>query len=303
MGEHVVRVRAEQQVRIDHVVVDVAVIVGRQAGDQGHGALAAQGHGLDAVPQLHRAAVEAVADFHGPGAAADEVAEARELRVRPGAVVALAVVLADELPVGLHLVGPPPAAAQLGQPEAAEIRQVLQLQAERRGGGVQVQEDEALVGAERATGTQRRGSSRPEARRLARRAAPACRRAGRSRHGRGRGCALRPAPDGSSISRDPRCRQTLKNARTRPSAPRRPGSESPPIVPVKIVPGGGDVCLPTDAEPGAAEQARLFQRRDRRRRVDAAGSVRASANGRRVAARPPAVHPRVRPSSVRVPSR
>ena len=105
MDEQVVGVDRQERQRPDQVVVDPPLVDRRHAGDRWPAVpmTAVDGHGLGVVDELHPAAL--------PRARRGEVAaevirrQLVELRVDARAVVALAVVLADELPVRIDLVG------------------------------------------------------------------------------------------------------------------------------------------------------------------------------------------------------
>jgi hypothetical protein len=114
VGEHVVGVEAEQEVRAQAVVVDAAGLLGGQTGEHAAAAAAVEGHGLGVRHELHRAA--------DPGAGAVEVpaagrrADAAQLRVDLRAVVTLVIIFEDQLPVGGELVG-----VGRGDPHAVEL--------------------------------------------------------------------------------------------------------------------------------------------------------------------------------------
>src|SRR6185437_15040197 len=93
----------------------------------------AHGHGIDAFTKLHRPAVEARTDFTLARTARHGLADPMELRVRARAVVALAVVLAEQFPVRMHVVLDALAAHELADPEAREIRKVHEVRGERHG--------------------------------------------------------------------------------------------------------------------------------------------------------------------------
>ena len=111
VGEHVVRVHRDDQVRPEDVVVDPAgfrLVTGIQ--ERPAVSLAVHRHRLATVREHHPAAL--------PRAAREEIlaqvvrGELVEKRVDPRAVVALGVVLGHDLPVGRHVVGQPGGPAQ-----------------------------------------------------------------------------------------------------------------------------------------------------------------------------------------------
>src|SRR5215203_7336177 len=103
MGHHVVRVWADQEVREELEVVNGAVLPFGQVWQHGRVALAVERHGLDALVEVHRAPDPGPLGLQVVAAAGGR-AHLAELGVDGGAVVALVVVLGQDLPVRRYLV-------------------------------------------------------------------------------------------------------------------------------------------------------------------------------------------------------
>ena len=131
--------------RPEQVVVDPALV---EWGDPGHGRAlspmaAVEGHRLGALDQLHPAALPR--SVGGEIAAEVVRGELVELGVDARAVVALAVVLGDELPVGLDLVGHLVSDLEAPEVEALQVGlEIAQPGRELRRRRVEAHEDEPL---------------------------------------------------------------------------------------------------------------------------------------------------------------
>src|SRR5579863_2244756 len=132
----------------DRVVVDPRALFGREARQRRRTAAAVHGHAALEVAHPHRSAEHRALVEVVLGVAVRR--QLVEVRVHGGAVVALAVVMEEKLPVRVHLVDGAMDAAQLRQapvPEPAE--QPGQRGGERRRLRREVQEDETLPDLER----------------------------------------------------------------------------------------------------------------------------------------------------------
>jgi hypothetical protein len=140
---HVVGGEAEHQVGVDQLAPVAGALVVAEAGERRSGAGAAGRERPGALP-----VGDAPLPVQPGPAALERRHHPAQLRVDAGAVVALVVVLGDQLPVGRDPVGEAPADPKRRQRVAAQpLRHGAELGGQRNGlGGGQVEEDEPAPG-------------------------------------------------------------------------------------------------------------------------------------------------------------
>ena len=252
----VVRVQAEQHVREDREVDDRAQLIRGQAAKRHAATVPVERHGRRAVAQRHPAA-----DPRPAGRvvlATARRAHPAQLRVDHRAVIALVVVLGEDLPVRGRVVA---VLRDRDQPRWLVRRD--DLRRARPAAAARPRRRSRRRAPARATrrpasaaAARRRGRSRAHREIRVRRAA---RRTARTpRRGRGRRWPSRWPSEPQGSSSWPRCRQVLANARTTPSWPRVSSTPPLPVPTASCAPGAGSWAPRADAHPAAAEEVAPF---------------------------------------------